>query len=142
MNLRSQKRVAAAVLGCGVNRVYFAPDRLADIKEAITKEDMRQLVEDGAIKAAPKSGVSRARARKLILQRRKHTSRLSRKREWILRVRVQRRFLKSLKEKALVSGESYKMLRSRVKGGFFRSRRHIQLFVQERGLLVKKDGKK
>ncbi len=153
MKLRVQRRLAAAVLNCGLHRVVFNPERLADIKEAITKQDLRLLVADGAISAAPKSGVSRFRARKLLVQRRKGrrqgsgsrsgraTARLSSKRLWINKVRVQRRFLQTLKSKNLVSPAVYSQLRSRVKGGFFRSKRHLQLFITEKGL-VTQHGKK
>ncbi len=41
MNLRSQKRVAADVLGIGVTRVWFNPEKKEDIKKAITKADIR-----------------------------------------------------------------------------------------------------
>ena len=152
MNLSVQRRVASSVLGCGTTRVLFAPDRLKDIKEAITKEDMRQLVVDGAVSVRPLQNVSRGRARKVIVQRRKGrrqgkgsrrgsaTARLSTKDAWISRVRVQREFLSELRQKRLITPATYTLLRARVKGGFFRSRRHVQLFMTERGLFVKKDG--
>ncbi len=152
MNLSVQRRVASRVLDCGTTRVLFAPDRLKDIKEAITKEDMRRLVSDGAVSARPLNSVSRGRVRKVLIQRRKGrrqgkgsrrghaTARLSSKDAWISRVRVQREFLCELRLKNLVSQATYTLLRARIKGGFFRSRRHVQLFISERGLFVKKDG--
>ena len=42
--LNVQKRLAAQILKCGRNRVRFDPDRLEDIKEAITKTDIRSLI--------------------------------------------------------------------------------------------------
>ena len=45
------------------------PARLSDIENAISREDLRGLVTDGAIKARQKKGVSRGRARARIAQR-------------------------------------------------------------------------
>ena len=51
--LEFQKRVAADLLGCGVNRVRFDQERLDEISEAITREEIRFLIKDGAIYKAP-----------------------------------------------------------------------------------------
>ena len=68
-DVASQKRIAAAVLKCGVNRVWFDPARISDIENAISREDLRGLITDGAIKAHQKKGVSRGRARARIAKR-------------------------------------------------------------------------
>lgn len=153
MNLRSQKRVAADVLNIGVNKVWFNPEKKEDIKKAITKVDIRELVKQGIIAAKPKKGVSRFRAKKAALQKRKGrrsgsgsrkgkmTSRLPRKKSSMLRIRAQRKLLSLLKEKGILTAQAYRDLRNKAKGGFFRSRRHIKLYAEDRGLM-KKDGKK
>ena len=60
-NLASQRRIAASVLKCGVNRIWFDPDQGSEIENAISREDVRKLVGDGVIRAHAKKGVSRAR---------------------------------------------------------------------------------
>ena len=62
--LELQKRLAADLLGCGVSRVRFDQERIEEIVDAITREDIRYLIRDGAIYKAPEKGVSRARVRK------------------------------------------------------------------------------
>ncbi|TQR22256.1 hypothetical protein C9J85_08210 [Haloferax sp. wsp5] len=49
-DLKAQKRMAADVLDVGKSRVWFDPERQADIADAITREDVRELVEEGAIR--------------------------------------------------------------------------------------------
>jgi len=49
MNLRAKKQLAANTLGVGKGRIIFVNERLEEIKEAITKQDMRNLQKDGAI---------------------------------------------------------------------------------------------
>lgn len=142
MNLKNKKRISATVLKSGLKRVWFNPDKLSDIKEAITKDDIRNLVRAGSIRVKPKRGNSRFRFRKLLVQKRKGrrqgpgtrkgkaTSRLPRKREWINKVRKQREFIKLLKDKKAIDLIKYHDLRAKVKGGFFRSRRHLKLYLE------------
>ncbi len=43
MNLRTKKELAAKALKVGKERIVFVEARLDEIKEAITKQDMRDL---------------------------------------------------------------------------------------------------
>ena len=43
------------------------------------------------------------------------------------KIRNQRKFLKELKDKKIISKEINTNLRSKAKGGFFRSKRHIKI---------------
>ncbi|MBS3171191.1 50S ribosomal protein L19e [Candidatus Woesearchaeota archaeon] len=150
MKLNVQKRIAASLLKAGQNRVVFDNTRLNDIKEAITKADIRRLINDGAIKAKQKKGISSFRTNKLRLQKRKgkrkgigsrkgtKTARTPRKRAWITKVRVQRRFIKLLKIKKLVAPETYTKVYKMIKGNQFRSKRHLKLYLDENNLFVKK----
>lgn len=149
MDLSTQKRLAGAILKCSSKRVKFDPARLKDIKEAITKADLKTLVNESAISRDPVKGISRSRARKRTVQRRKGlqkgpgsrkskvTARITKKDSWIKRIRIQREFLKELRDKSIVSAETYKNLYRKAKGGFFRSKRHIKLYVEENELAVK-----
>lgn len=148
MKLKVQKRIAAQILKCSTKRVVFDNESLNDIKEAITKEDMRRLVNNGIVTKVHKQGVSRVRARENHAQRmkgrrkgygsRKGTAkaRTPKKREWINRIRLQRVFLHELKSKQLITNESYWMLYLKAKGGFFRSRNHLKNYINDNKLFV------
>src|SRR3989338_3414193 len=113
-----QRRIAANVLKAGLRRAKFDKKKLAEIKEAITREDIRKLIKEGAIYKIQKHGITKYRARKIKIQKSKgrrkgkgsrkgsKNSRLKRKRAWILSVRVQRKFLKELKEKKIIPSET------------------------------------
>lgn len=143
MNLTHKRRIAASLLKVGSKRVWFNPERLADIKEAITKEDIRNLVKDGGILIKQKRGISRFRIRARLAQKKKGrrqgpgtrkgkaTARLPRKTEWINKIRKQRKFLKLLKSKKAISPKIYRNLRQKIKGSFFRSKRHLKLYLEE-----------
>ena len=49
MNLKKKKALAARTFGVGLERIEFVKPRLEEIKEAITKQDMKDLKESGAI---------------------------------------------------------------------------------------------
>ena len=45
VNLTNQRRVAASILKCGVNRVWIDSNRTEDVANAVTREDIRNLME-------------------------------------------------------------------------------------------------
>lgn len=148
--LKTQKRLAAQILKCSPKRVWFDPNRLDEIKEGITKFDIRNLVKDNAIKEKPVRATSRSGARRRILQKRKgrrkgsgsrkgkRTARLPKKKGWMNKIRLMRRFLKELRDKGLITKRDYRALYLKAKGGFFRSKRHIKLYIEEQGMFKKK----
>jgi len=150
MNLSNQRRVSAKLMKVGKNKVWFDKNRLEEIKEAITKADLNSLIGQLAIQKRPSKGTSRVRARKRLVQRRKGrqkgtahkkgkaTARLPKKERWMITVRSQRKFIKELKEKELIEVRTYRNLYQKVKGGYFRSRRHIKLYLTEKQLFRKK----
>ena len=146
MKLNNQKRIVADMSGVGLARVKFNTERLEDIKEAITKADLRGLINDHAIIILPKKGTSRVRARKVLKQKRKgrktgpgsrkgkKTARLSGKRLWMNKIRIQRSFAKELRDKQLISLSTYRLVYRRIKGGYFRSKSHIKTYLTDNRL--------
>ncbi len=150
MDLANKKRIAAQVMKCGQHKVRFDENSLKAIKEAITKSDIRALVKDGVISERRFKGISHGKLRENLKQRRKgrrtgpgkkkgtHTARLPRKSEWIIKIRAIRDLLRTLREKKVIPPSTYRMLYKKSKGGFFRSRRHVKLYIEEHALTKKK----
>ncbi|MBI4143411.1 50S ribosomal protein L19e [Candidatus Woesearchaeota archaeon] len=145
--LNVQRRLAASILKCGENRVRFDPGRLEDIKESITKSDIRVLINNGTITKRRVLNTSRFWARKTKEQKSlgkkkgpgsrkgKKTARLEPKRRWINNIRLQRDSIKLLRNKNVISTAAYHELYAKSKGGFFRSLKHLKMYTQERGFL-------
>jgi large subunit ribosomal protein L18 len=143
MELKLQKRLAAQIMKCSPKRVWLDPSRLSDIKETITKADIKSMIAEGAIVGRPARGISRVRARKIRIQKRKgrqrgfgsrkgaRTARLPKKRAWINRIRTQRELLSEMRDNGKLTKNIYQQLYMKSKGGFFRSRRHILLYIEE-----------
>jgi large subunit ribosomal protein L19e len=150
MKLNTQKRLAADILDCSPQRVWFDDERLADIKEAITKVDIKSLIKDKAIAKKPIKSISKVRARvrkkqKSAGKRRGHgkrkgkeNARSPRKEVWVNHIRAQRNLLKLMKEKGKITTQVYRNLYEKSKGGFFRSRKHLKLYIEERHLAKEK----
>ena len=146
MNLKPQKRMAADILKCGENRVYFDPYLIEDISLAITREDIRNLVKQGAIQKKYKQGISnyrknlrherkkKGRARGLGKRKGTKHARTPKKRAWIRRIRPIRRELKKLRDRKLITPASYRKLYKNAKGGMFNSVAQLNRYIKEKEL--------
>ena len=70
VNLRTQKRLASSVLGCGQRKIWLDPNEVSEISNANSRQTVRKLVADGLIIKKPVTMHSRSRARELTLARR------------------------------------------------------------------------
>lgn len=147
MNTETQKVLAAKVAGVGLARVILDPMRYDDIKEAITREDIRSLIKQGAIKILPIKGPSRHRARIRHAQKKKgrqaghgkrrggKNARTPRKLQWMIKIRKIRSTLLALKEKGLLEPKTYRDLYMKAKGGLFRDTGHLKFYMESNKLL-------
>ncbi|MCW7076235.1 MAG: 50S ribosomal protein L19e [Candidatus Syntrophoarchaeum sp.] len=141
-NLQHQKRLAAKVLNVGVGRVWFDPEESDTIAEAVTREDIRDRIEEGIIKKKPVKGVSRGRARIRAEKRRyghlrghgkrkgAKYARLPKKKRWITKIRAQRRLLKRLRDDNTLDRSTYRMIYNKAGGGEFRDLNHLKTFIE------------
>ena len=142
-DLRAQRRLAADVLDVGENRVWFDPDEQGEIADAITREDIRELVDQGIIQADEPSGNSRGRARERAAKRSyghqtgpgsrrgKAGGRQNEKDEWRNRIRAQRRRLRELRDDGELSSSAYRELYDQAGGGEFDSVADMERFIDE-----------
>ena len=151
MNLASKRRIVSDLLGVGKDRVWFDEERSEDIKAAITRDDLRMLLREGAVRVRSKRGISRFRARKNAKQKAKgrrkgsgsregtRASRLSRKDAWVSKIRTMRSFFTFLKEREVIDQKTYSVLRRKAKSNVFRSKRHVKMYLEDNDLFIKKE---
>lgn len=150
MSLKSQRRLAAQVLKVGANRVWIDPERNDDVEVAITREEIRKLVHEGVIKALPKKGISRVRARVLHKKKKKGLrrgpgsrtgtarARISKKEAWMRRIRALRRRLREWKAKRAVTESSYRRLYTLASSGVFSSIADMERYAKAHDLWRKR----
>lgn len=129
----NQKKIAAKILKCGVGRIWIDPAN-TKVKQAITRSDIRGFIKDGIIKKLPE----KKRAKNMPKRQQRAGSikgsrgaRVGKKNEWFKKIRPQRKMIKELKEKGLLKEGTYRKMYKKVKGGMFRSRAHLNLYLKE-----------
>ena len=141
VNLTKQRRIAAKILHVGLGRVWIDPQAAADVAAAITRDDIRGLIEDGVIQKIQKLGISRGRTRANLRQksmgrRKGHGSRkgargarTKKKARWMTKIRSLRRRLKELRADETIDKTVYRMLYNKAHGGDFRNVAHLNDYI-------------
>ena len=141
-DLTAQRRLAADVLDVGKNRVWLDPERTDDIADAITREDVRDLIDEGAIRAEDAKSNSRGRARERAAKRSyghrkgagsrkgKAGGRQNTKEKWQSKIRAQRATLKELRDEGELSASAYRSLYDQASGGEFDSVADLERYIE------------
>ena len=128
MNLRKKKELAARALKVGKDRIVFVKERFDEIKESITKQDIKDLKEEGAIRVKNINGRRKVVKRKRSRGPGKIKKKVNkRKQEYVKATRKQRKHIKDLKEKGLISREEFKEIRKKIRNRDFKSHAHLKI---------------
>jgi large subunit ribosomal protein L19e len=139
--------MAAQLLKCGVKRVWMDQDRTDEIAKAVTKSDIRVLIDGKAIKSRQISGISSGRKKyaekqKAKGRRRGHGSRkgakyarLPKKERWMRTIRPIRKYLRGLKDEKKIDQSIYRKYYMKAKGGEFRSKHHLETHLISDGII-------
>jgi len=142
-DLSAQRRLAADVLDVGENRVWFDPEAQGEIADAITREDVRELVDDGTIDVkGERGGNSRGRARERNEKRAyghrkgpgsrkgKQGAREAPNDQWQRRIRAQRERLRELRDEGELEPGEYRDLYNKASGGEFDSVGDLERYIE------------
>lgn len=148
-DLTLQKRLAAELLKVGVSRVRIDPSKTEDVGSALTKDDVRRLIESGAIWAERVKGNSRGRWRELHEKRKKGHRRGYGKRKggkkartdedeiYVNTSRKLRTYLRFLRDQEVIDRKTYRKLYLRVKGGMFKNLSDLKRHLTELDIKVR-----
>jgi large subunit ribosomal protein L19e len=142
VNLRAKKRLVSRVTGAGVHRIWFDPDHLDDIADAITRDNIRSLMTANTIKIKPFKGTSRGRAKHKKLQHHKRGAkpgskggslgaRIGRKETHVNKIRSLRHLLKVVKDRKEITNDQFWALYKKVGGNTVRNKAHLLSLIEE-----------
>lgn len=130
MNLKKKKLLAQRALKTGKKRIAFSTSRLEEIKEAITKQDIRSLKEDGAIiikniKGRKKNPKKIKRSPGNIRKKVKN-----KKQEYVKITRKLRKYVVEMKKQAIITPEEGTDIRKKIRNRFFKSQAHLKEYIK------------
>ncbi|VVB78785.1 50S ribosomal protein L19e [uncultured archaeon] len=131
MNLRNKKELAAKALGVGKRRIKFNTESLPEIKEAITKEDIKTLYNEGIISIKPVKGRKKIVRRKIRRGPGKIKKKIkTRKQDYVKITRKLRRYVRQLRSDAVIDRDKYIELRKKIRMRNFKSKGSLKEYVE------------
>ena len=108
MNLKKKKKLAIRTLNVGQKRIVFLKSRINEIKEAITKQDIRDLRDDGAIIVKKIKG----KKKNIIKKKKKTPGKIKkkvkrRKQDYVILTRKLRNYISVMNKQKKISKEDY-----------------------------------
>jgi len=130
MNLRKKKELAAKTFKVGKGRIMFVKSMLNEIKEAITKQDIRDLKNSGAIVIKEPKGRKKVVGKKKsgLGSIRKKVNK--RKREYIILTRKLRSYIIELKKQGELSLNEIKDIRKKIRNKQFKSLARLKEYIR------------
>jgi len=132
MNLKKKKLLAAKVLEVGAGRIRFNRERLSDIKEALTKQDIRDLFADKAITIKEIKGRMSKPERNTRRRQgsiKKHFS--GKKSEYVIITRRLRAYLSEMKRKGKISRDLFFSLRKEIRARAIKNKAHLKMRISQ-----------
>ena len=129
MNIGKKKSLAVRALKVGKERIVFLQPRLDEIKEAITKQDIRDLQKEGAIfvkeikgrkKVEKRNNRSTGNIRKKVNKR---------KQDYVIMTRKLRKYIAEMKKQGRLSKEDFIDIRKKIRNKAFRSKAHLREYI-------------
>ncbi len=136
MSIAMVRRLAADIFSVGRNKVIISPDDIQEVQGALTREDVKTLIDKGLIKKRKPSGRASKSKGKTRGRGRKRGSRLRDKELWMLKIRAQRKFLKLLLDDGALAPEHKRATYSRIKSGMFKNKRAFLLYLKDNGYVA------
>lgn len=134
MNLARKKALAARTLRVGKKRIVFLPSRINEIKEAITKQDIYDLKNEGAILVKEIKGRRKIKKRKP----KRSTGNIrkkvnTRKQDYVIMTRKLRKYVFELKKQGKVSKEDVIDIRKKIRNKIFKSKSALRVYITKIG---------
>jgi large subunit ribosomal protein L19e len=130
MNLGNKKELAARTLGIGKERIIFLESKREEIKQALTKQDIKDLIKVGSII------IKEPKGRKTIVKRknRRGPGKIkkkvnTRKQDYVIMTRKLRKYLNAVSETLGITSLEKKEVRKKIRNKQFKSKANFKEFL-------------
>jgi large subunit ribosomal protein L19e len=131
MNLKKKKLLAKEVLKVGKERIIFVQNRLEEIKEAITKQDIRDLYKEGAIILKEIKGRRKNKRKKKRRTEGKIKKKIKkRKQEYVKITRKLRAYVSEMKKQKKLNAEEAKDIRNKIRNRKFKNQKNLKEHIR------------
>jgi large subunit ribosomal protein L19e len=137
MKLENKKRFAGKVLGVGKGRIILNKTRLSEVKEAMTRQDIKDLFSSGAISIAEIKG--RRKVEKRVTRRRAGSRRqpaINKKMLYATTTRKLRAYVGELRRSEKITKEQFLKLRNEIRASAFKDKAHFKERIKLIGVKI------
>jgi len=131
MQLAKKRELAAKVLGVGKNRIVFVEERHNEIKEAISRQDIKDLHKSGAILTKEVKGrrtIVKRKNRRRVGKIKKKVN--NRKAEYVIITRKLRAFVRGAFRMGKINAEEKREIRKQIRARKFKSKRQLKEYLE------------
>jgi large subunit ribosomal protein L19e len=138
MTIATVRRLAADIMRVGENKIKINPEGVKEAEGALTRSDVKGLIEKGIIRKDPPQGrASTKRVGRTGHGRRRGTP-IDHKTAWMMKIRAQRNVYQMLIASGDLKQENRRAVYSKIKSGMLRSKRALLIYLKEANM-VRKD---
>jgi large subunit ribosomal protein L19e len=137
MAIATIRRLAADIMRVGENKVRIAPDNVKEAEGALTRADVRGLIDKGIIIRLKPQGRASTRKKERRSVGKRRGIMIPEKEAWMMKVRAQRRLLRTLTADGALKKGTRRSVYGKVKSGIFRNKRAMLIYLKDNGLVAK-----
>ncbi len=132
MDLGKKRALAARTFNVGKERIFFVPSRLSEIKEAMTKQDIRDLHKEKAIVIKDIKGrKTKIKKKRKVGAGNRRQNVPEKKKVYMTLTRKLRKYTGELKSQKRISAKESKEIRKKIRDKNYRSKAHLKLQLGE-----------
>jgi large subunit ribosomal protein L19e len=137
MAIATIRRLAADILNVGENKIRIAPDNVKEAEGALTRADVRGLIDKGIIIRLKPQGRASTRKKDRRSVGKRRGIMIPPKVAWMMKVRAQRRLLRTISADGALKKGTKRSVYGKVKSGIFRNKRAMLIYLKDNGLVAK-----
>lgn len=139
MSVATVRRLASDIMNVGSNKIRIKPTDIKRAEEALTRSDVTALIKDGIVyKLLARGRRKKEKRRRRGVGHRRGKSTINQKKEWMQRIRSQRKYLRELVTSSQVDKKSKRSLYGKIKSGIFKNKKSIYIYIKENKMLNEK----